>query len=72
MVQFFSSGSLFHTEGDGTKEMLEGTCEKKELMGGGGWQGVSESHCQGCDPEAERSEVKVTRMKDEDKPEWCL
>lgn len=39
--------------------MFEGTCERKELMGGWGWQEVSESHCQDCDPEAERSEVKV-------------
>lgn len=55
-----------------TKEMFEDTCEQKELMVDGGWQGVCESHCQGCDPEPERSEVKVMRTKDQDKPVWCL
>lgn len=52
--------------------MFEETCEKKELMGSGGWQGMSECHCQGCDPETERSQVKVMRRKDQDQPGWCL
>lgn len=52
--------------------MFEDTCERKELMGGCDWQEVSESHCQDCDPEAETSEVKVMRRKDQDKPVCCL
>lgn len=68
VAQFFLLAVCSTHEGM-TKEMFEDNCEQKELMGGGGWQGVCESH---CDPEAERSEVKIMRRKDHAKPAWCL
>lgn len=43
--------------------MFKDTCERTELTGGKGLQGVSESHCQCCDPEAERCVVEVMGMK---------